>query len=502
MPSPFIEERIDETAPDYLGLDVPVAFRGQPALPTQGSSPSAAPGSPSTPGGEGGPVAQGAPEAPGEAASGGFPNAASIATAFGPQLIDVAGRIFGSADPSFGAIDTPSGQITTSAPDILRDVQFGDQAFDPTLVSEPPVDPVIPSGFDDALGWATLVGSIVAPAISLSGVLGGGDLRDQQGAARQFAGSGLSGLGQTYADAAVSGDPNAIFAALGTRQGGGAIRSELALPSDVIAQLGLPPAQAGRYDWAALTPQQFAAVNARFQADPTLLDSWVVGSGDVPRLPEADALGVADAAAQMARTVLRHSLGIPEPVRPDVAPVVSEFEELARFLETSGGDVAGPDGAPAGSSFSEGGRAFGPTSPLSSNIAKAAQLAAGFAPIPGLTFPLSLSRGVEGGLNFITNNFPNLAAMMGITGVDVGPETPDEGAMFSPTPTPGNTVAFADATSPTGYSFGRPGVGAATGIAPPGSTNFGAPGGAPGAGAPGAPGGVGTGTDASGQEAP
>lgn len=483
MASPFLEEETDETAPDYLGIDVPVAFRGQPALPTQGAAPVASPSSPVSPGGEGGPIAippAGAPDAPDIAPSGNFPNIGTLVATFGPKFADVAGRLFGGegATGSFGGTPTGTGGTTTSAPDITRDRLFPDvptdAPFDPTLVGEPPLgapEPTIPGGFDDALGWATLVASIVAPAIQLSGILdGGGDLVGNQAGARGLASQGLQNLGTAYADAAVTGDPMAVFAALANRQAGGSIRSELALPNDVIAELGLPPSQAGRYDWAALSPDQARVVAQRFQQDPTLVDQWIIGSGDVARLPESDALGVADAAAQMARATVRHTLGLPAPTAPDPG-IVSDFENIAQFLAESGGETGGPDGAPPGASFAEGGRAFGPTSPLSSNVAKAIQLGMQFAPVPFLSAPLSASRGVEFGLNQIVANFPNLAAALGITGVDVGPVGPDLGAMFSNTPTTGNTIGFANPTG--GYVFGRAGVGAATGNAPPGSTNFG-----------------------------
>ncbi len=125
-----LDETDPTTAPDYLGQPVPLAPSSQPALPVTGGPAVGAPAGPAVPGtaGEGGvPVTAGA----GGTQLGSLsPSLLRLALSGGIKLSDLAGRIFrGSQDPSGGAVETPSGQLTTSAPEVLRSTQFPESAL-------------------------------------------------------------------------------------------------------------------------------------------------------------------------------------------------------------------------------------------------------------------------------------------------------------------------------------------------------------------------------------
>jgi len=149
----------DQSILDFLGARTPGFQRGQPALPVTGA---AAVGAPQGPVGlagglrlVGGTGAPGGPSGPG--ALGTALSAAQDALK-AVKFADLAKTVFGSG-PEGGAVNTPSGALTTSAPEILRGVQFPD--FPASAVTDLP-GIGISSG--EAVGSAAAAGEAVIPA--------------------------------------------------------------------------------------------------------------------------------------------------------------------------------------------------------------------------------------------------------------------------------------------------------------------------------------------------
>lgn len=120
--------------------------------------------------------------------------------------------------------------------------------------------------------------------------------------------TGLGELAGQYQQAAQTGDPAQILKALGTTEAGGHVYSGLNLPPNIATQLGLQVpkgAETVPVDWHSLDPAQFEQFLKIVEGqDPSVLNQWVTGSGDVPYLPGKQAQQAADQAAADARAVL------------------------------------------------------------------------------------------------------------------------------------------------------------------------------------------------------
>lgn len=143
----------DEFVTDFLGQKAPLAFKGQPALPVTGGP---------AVGASQGPVSAATQAVPVTAGAGGTqvgsiaPDIIALALKGGKKLSDLAGDLFPGA-PSAGAMQTPSGQLTVSAPEILRPTQFPENIGGGEIPG-----PSIPSGVDAGLN----LGQYVGPALS------------------------------------------------------------------------------------------------------------------------------------------------------------------------------------------------------------------------------------------------------------------------------------------------------------------------------------------------
>jgi hypothetical protein len=142
----------------------------------------------------------------------------------------------------------------------------------------------------------------------------GSYLAKREGAATSGSGD-LSSLSALYQTAAKSGDPSQILSALATGEGDrGAVRSWLKLPNDLAAAITGQPAS-GNYgaftqvEWPAVSPAGFTKLLQAFAADPNLIASTVMGSGDVAYLPQAQAEQLASAAASDAQALLSFVMG-------------------------------------------------------------------------------------------------------------------------------------------------------------------------------------------------
>lgn len=163
MPDPFGLEEIDAPlTPDYLGARAPSSFKGQPALPVTGAAPAAgvAAGPQATATGGPGATLPTLQRSSGIPAAGGadltWQQVLNLALKGGSKLGDVASILFGAGPNT--AIDTPSGQLTTSAPEILRGQQFPEVPDVPggTFASEG--TGALPPGAMDGVGLGDVVG--------------------------------------------------------------------------------------------------------------------------------------------------------------------------------------------------------------------------------------------------------------------------------------------------------------------------------------------------------
>ena len=138
---------------DYLGQEAPVAFQGQPALPITGGPAVGSPTGPATVGGFAPPgpkppsTATGTPTRPVEGGDdGSLLGDVGQYISPGLKLLDVANKIYrnataGPAPFAAGATETPSGQLTVSSPEILRELQYPDVVSGPPAPVEPPPAP-------------------------------------------------------------------------------------------------------------------------------------------------------------------------------------------------------------------------------------------------------------------------------------------------------------------------------------------------------------------------
>jgi hypothetical protein len=209
-----IDEQDPTTVVDYLGNKAPLAFKNQPALPVTGGP---AVGAPSG----GGPVQAGSQPAPVTAGPAGptlgslDPSILNVALGSGIKLADLASKLFGSAGVPAGAIETPSGQLTTSAPEILRPQQFPDV-------------PDVPGGTFASEGTAT-----AAPLSGTGGGFTAGELGNDIGAA--FGGANAI---FNLVQAIRSGNPQSIASAsegLGSAGIVGAAEAGL-IPAEIAGQ--------------------------------------------------------------------------------------------------------------------------------------------------------------------------------------------------------------------------------------------------------------------------
>lgn len=159
-----LDEADPTTAPDYLGQPVPLSPSSQPALPVTGGPAVGAGAGPVAPG------SAGARAAPVTAGAGGpqlgsvSPSALKLALAGGVKLSDLAGKLFpGTPGLEGGAVQTPSGQLTTSAPEILRPTQFPElgSALTPAQADLYALAEYGPTGAETA-GLADLLGGLDA----------------------------------------------------------------------------------------------------------------------------------------------------------------------------------------------------------------------------------------------------------------------------------------------------------------------------------------------------
>ncbi len=137
--------------------------------------------------------------------------------------------------------------------------------------------------------------------------------------AQKAASESLSNLGAVYQTAAQSGDPEQILQALATGEGErGAVRSWLKIPNELAVQLFGDQSSVpnfGNYgdrtqvEWANLDAAGFGKLVSALQADPDLIGSTVMGSGDVGYLPQEQAEQVAGVAAQNAQALLSFLVG-------------------------------------------------------------------------------------------------------------------------------------------------------------------------------------------------
>src|SRR5262249_47589333 len=153
----------------------------------------------------------------------------------------------------------------------------------------------------------------------------------QRKEALETAKTGLGDLAGVYQQAAQSGDPAQILKALGTGESGGKIRSDLNLPPEIAREVGVQP---GLSSWSQMTPEQFSNfLRGIGRNDPGVLNSWVVGSGDVPYLPQHLAQQAADQAANDARSLL--TFMVAKQQEPQSGPV--EQAPVAPSATTPGG---------------------------------------------------------------------------------------------------------------------------------------------------------------------
>jgi len=155
------------------------------------------------------------------------------------------------------------------------------------------------------LALDTLLGMFGTDVTSLFG--GQGSYVPKRQAAGTEATQELGTLGKTFQDSAQTfaqtGDVAAPLAALQTQFGSrNPVRSELLVPADVAKQIGLDPSQGSpwgesfRFQWDQLKPEQFTKLLTAWQQNPDAANSWLLGSGDVAYLPQAQAEQVAASA--------------------------------------------------------------------------------------------------------------------------------------------------------------------------------------------------------------
>lgn len=193
------------------------------------------------------------------------------------------------------------------------------------------------------VGWvAAAVGALLAIAGGFGLFGNGGVYAPKRAAAGREAQVELSSLANVLQSAAnqyaQTGNAAVALTALQTHFGARTpVRSWLKLPNALAATVTGQPGS-GNYgdrsqvEWTMLDPAGFTRLLAAFQADPSLIPSTVMGSGDVAYLPQAQAEAVAAQAASQGQQFLlflvQHAPGAAAPAGPNPA-AVAEWVTMA-----------------------------------------------------------------------------------------------------------------------------------------------------------------------------
>lgn len=128
-----------------------------------------------------------------------------------------------------------------------------------------------------------------------------------------------------------SGDVNQVQSALSQAQGNNRVRIDLDLPSDVAAAVGVPE-KLSNEDIGRMAPDQFLRLLKAWRERQGVTQGWLVGSGDIPNLPGAQAEALAKRTSAMgAKTldIVSEGLGAQLDAMPPVAPLT--WEEIGEY---------------------------------------------------------------------------------------------------------------------------------------------------------------------------
>lgn len=256
------------------------------------------------------------------AASGGWN--AFIAAANSASALSVALAGVGAGVAAFGSImDIAGGQIEAGIGGLVGGVALG------------AIGAYFAGPFGAFLGYA--LGDLLGSWIG--GLFGGGpseyEIKRMQAA--DEANQALGRLDGGFQGALQSGDIARILAALqagGGGASGNSVRTELVLPANLAAQLGISGQQIGDEivaQWSDITLDQFRQVIAAFKEQPGLID-LIRGSGDVPYLEQGDAAAIAQAIKEGAQSLLTAFIAMEE-VRDRITTTADRLKEAAeQFL--------------------------------------------------------------------------------------------------------------------------------------------------------------------------
>ena len=115
--------------------------------------------------------------------------------------------------------------------------------------------------------------------------------------------TGIGNLGSMYKSAAETGDPAQLLKALGTTQAGGHLRAGLNVSPEMAQALGMAP---GAAEFAGVSPEQFGSLLGYYGKNPQAIGASITGSGDVPYVPQKQAVEIAGNIAGGAQNVIKN----------------------------------------------------------------------------------------------------------------------------------------------------------------------------------------------------
>src|SRR3989449_7242051 len=174
---------------------------------------------------------------------------------------------------------------------------FGLSALAPLVLS------AIVGGKGGAPGWLRYVDPIFGNMIY--SLFQQGNYAPTREKAFKEAQAGIGGLGSAYQQAAQSGDPAQVLKALGTAQAGGHLRAGLNISPEMAQALGMAP---GAAEFANVSPEQFGSLLGYYGKNPQAIGASITGSGDVPYMPQKQAVQIAGNIASNAQNVIRNTV--------------------------------------------------------------------------------------------------------------------------------------------------------------------------------------------------